>query len=90
MDKTLTMHDLTCLQIVAGAAERCAKVRWLNESGDILDGVARSIGDEQGNFLRSDEDVRDGYLRISSTFEYFLPVTEVMEMVSRGAFGIDS
>jgi hypothetical protein len=83
----LNMRDLTSLQMVAEAAERSSRVSWL-DGDDVREGTARSIGDQRGNFLRTDEDVRDGFLRITSVtgFDYFLPVTQVMIMVREGEF----
>jgi hypothetical protein len=91
--KPLTMHDLVALETVARAAQTNAKVRWLSANlGEILEGTARSIGDERGMFLAGDDDVRDGYLRITSTggFDYFLPVAKLVELVHEGGFAIDS
>lgn len=86
----LNMRDLTTLAMVAECAQQNRRVRFLaSNSGNVVEGVARSIGDEQGNFLREDEDVRDGFLRISSTMEWFLPVRDVMQMLRDGSFGWD-
>jgi hypothetical protein len=87
----LTMHDLIALETIGSVASASSRVRWLLDSGDIAEGTARSIGDERGNFLRSDEDIRDGYLRITSVqgFDYFLPVTDLMKMVHAGEFARD-
>ena len=60
------------------------RVRWLDdESGDVLEGVARHIviSPDGAGFLSADDDIRDGYLRISGTFEHFIPVPDVLRMI---------
>lgn len=84
----LSIADVVALDRIVRACSH-KRVRWLTERGDLLDGVARSIGDQNGNFLQRGEDVRDGYLRISGTFEHFLPVKRVMEMLGAGEFAVD-
>jgi hypothetical protein len=84
----LTMRDLTLLRRVVEIAERGSRVHWLIEDR-IAEGVARSVGDDRGNFLRQDDDVRDGYLRISGTMEHFIPVTRVMDLIAAGEFAED-
>ena len=90
MDKVLTLADVMALHTIVTATITGAKVRWLTESGDVLEGVARSIGHEDSTFLRAGEDVRDGFLRVTVTMDYFLPVRDVMAMVKRGEFALDS
>jgi hypothetical protein len=87
----LTMSDLTSLQVIAQAAETNSRVSWVTD-GPVLHGTARSIGDERGNFLSGKDDVRDGFLRITSKtgFEYFLPVTQLIHMVRDGYLALDS
>lgn len=79
----LTVTDAVHLATAIRWAQTNAKVRWLNESGDIQEGTARSLGDERGNFLTADDDVRDGFFRITTTMggEVFLPVVDVIRMV---------
>lgn len=86
----LTLTDLVALETIAGVAQRCAKVaRYDKNSGDVVYGHARHIcRDTLGNFLRGDEDVRDGLLRVTlrSGFEAFWPVRELMQDVGKGEF----
>lgn len=77
--------------IILSAAQTGARVRWLNAHGDIVEGVARHVvKDERANFLNETDDVRDSFLRISGTLEYFIPVRELITMIDRGEFAIDS
>jgi hypothetical protein len=86
----LSLSQLVNLSTVADAASRCAPVARLVD-GNVVYGTARSIGDTHGNFLGSDEDVREGYLRVTTTsgWEVFWPVAELAEEVACGLFGVD-
>lgn len=90
--KPLTVSDLVALSTVAEAAQHGARVRWLSDNDDVLEGTARSIGDERGMFLANDDDVRDAFLRITSTsgWDYFVPMARLAELVKEGGFAIDS
>jgi hypothetical protein len=79
-DRILNIAEATQLATIIGWAQRCAKLVWLDERSDVCYGTARSIGDENGNFLRCDRDVRDAYLRITTVggFDLFLPMSEVL------------
>lgn len=68
------------------------RVQWA-VNGDvtmICDGVLRHITDERdtGNHARPDRDIREQWVRISGTFEYWLPVTEVIELMRDQLFVI--
>lgn len=91
MSAILTIADAVDLAAIIGAAQRTAPVARLMESGDVIYGTARSIGDERGNFLHEDEDVRDGLLRVTSTmgWEHFWPVRDLMPEVRSGEFVVD-
>jgi hypothetical protein len=82
----LTISDTVALSTIIEAAVHGSKVRWLNPAGDVMEGVARSIGDEKGNFAGPKDDIRDCFLRISAMFEYFLPVSDLIPMVQAGTF----
>jgi hypothetical protein len=51
-------------------------------------GIARCIGDQSGNFVTSDGNVADEFLRVTleSGFEAFWPVRELVDEVSLGRF----
>lgn len=91
MSDVLTIDTATSLAEIIGAAVRGAKVGLLLESGDILKGIARSIGDEQGYFLRGGQDVREAFLRITSIsgFEHFIPVMDLVEKHKINEFVVD-
>jgi len=82
----LTVRDAVDLAAICDAAIHGRRVAWLNDRGDIVDGIARCIGDERGNLAGSTDDVRDCYLRVSATFEHFLPMCEVLAQIRSGAF----
>jgi len=86
--ETLTIGDANDLQVVLHAAQTCAKVARAFGNGDVVYGTARSIGTQSGAFLTSDDDVRDGYLRVTtqSGLEAFWPVRDLMREVGMGLF----
>jgi len=87
----LTISVLTALGTIADAAMRSEFVTWSPDQGEtIFQGTARSIGDERGMFLAHDQDVRDGFLRITSVtgMEHFIPIMELVIMVQEGAFAV--
>ena len=77
----LTLGNACLLADIVRAAQGGQNVKWLNESDDVVEGVARSIGNDSGGFLGRDEDVRGAFLRITllSGMEYFMPISDVME-----------
>jgi hypothetical protein len=84
-----TMADLHAVSEISDACIHGYHVVRLMPSGGILEGVARCIGDRSGNYLRRDEDVRHGFLRVSGTFEHFWPIRELVPQVHTGEFIID-
>lgn len=86
--RPLTVHDTINLSTVVNAAIHGQRIARLVEGGHVVYGVARSIGDEHGNFARSSEDIRDCYLRVTTStgFEVFWPVSELMQDVSTFTF----
>lgn len=87
--ETLTGRDAITLGQIVSACQRNQRVEWLVHGGpNTMDGVARAITDENGNFLPLDVDVRDGFVWISATFEHFLPVRDVMRMVRHGEMAL--
>lgn len=86
MTRPLTVTDLHRLNVIADAVSHGRRVVWMNEFGDRMEGVVRNFTNEDGNFLLPDEDVRDGYVWISSMFEHFVPVQEVLDMIHDGRF----
>jgi hypothetical protein len=81
MSEVLSIHDAHAIGRIIEACWSGRKVsRLMEESGDIIEGVARSIGDDRGNFLASGEDVREGKLRVTTTmgWEVFWPMRELI------------
>lgn len=84
----LDVVALVRLSEIADAALNHKKVSWwVDLDHDPITGVARAITDASGNFWW--EDVRDGYLWISATTEWFLPITDVLDLSVRGMFVIE-
>jgi hypothetical protein len=61
------------------------------DNGDVIYGQARSIGRTDGAFLPAGEDVRAGYLRVTTRggFEAFWPVSELVFEYLDGVFVLD-
>jgi hypothetical protein len=89
--EVLNLNDALALATVLDAVKRNARVEWLSD-GRALDGVARHFvrDPENAYFLGDDDDVRDAYVRVSSTFEHFFPVTELLAKVRSGEFVVTS
>jgi hypothetical protein len=90
-DNKLNLRDLFALNTLLEAVTTGARVRWSTDGGEtVLDGVARHFVKDRENFsfLSNGDDVRDAFVRISSTFEWTIPVREAMELVSDNMFFI--
>ena len=85
MHKPLNIATATALATVIGWAQRNARITWLVDGSTdrTVTGTARCIGDELGSSV-PEADIRDLYLRVSSTFEHFLPVGDVVSMIRNG------
>lgn len=69
------------------------KVRYSIDGGTtLLTGTLRHIvvSPDDYNFLRSDQDVRDGYVRITGKFDTALPVEALVDLVRDGLFVAES
>jgi hypothetical protein len=86
---TLTLQDVTRLATILEWCQHNTRVRWINEMGDIVTGTVRSIGDKEGNFLRANDEVRDGTVRItmSSGWEWFVPVSDICDRLRLSEMG---
>jgi len=89
----LSIADVIALSTIIDSASQTARVRWLDERGDIREGTARHIvrSADDFSFIPRDMDVRDGFLRITTTLgmEVTIAVRELMAMVQRGEFAKD-
>lgn len=86
----LTGVTVLALTEIIALAHVGATVTWLNEHGDQITGVARHLVKDSctAALLGSQDDIRDAFLRISGMFEYFLPVSEVLDKMAAGAFTV--
>jgi len=69
------------------------KVRYSIDGGTtLLVGTLRHlvVSPDDYNFLRSDEDVRDGYVRITSSHDRAYPVEALIDLVLDGLFVAES
>lgn len=89
MNGILTASDAAAVYAVIDAAAGGKKVARADDDGNVTYGTARSLcGDATGGFLGGRDDVRDCYLHVTLTtgFEAFWPVRELMPMVMSGMF----
>lgn len=91
-DRILTIADAVALADVVRWVQCNARLRWLDDRGEIAEGTARSIGDDRGNFLASTDDVRDAYVRITTAmgWEWFPRMAEVIERHRAGTMVRDA
>lgn len=85
---TLDIGTAVRLATIIGWTQRGTRVVWLipDGNGRTDSGTVRSVGDLSGNFLNRTDDVRDGFVRITTTsgWERFVPVTQMVDMVANG------
>ena len=87
---TLTTTDAVNLAAIIGAAQRNAKVARLMDDGNVIYGMARSIGTDGGAFdFKSD--ARGQFLRVTTRMgmEVFWPVRELMADYQATTFVLD-
>lgn len=95
----LTRDDAIRLGELLTACQEGKRARWLvrYQDGDLVpdsnpvEGTLRSVvGDEHGRALLSNvQDVRDGFIWISATFELFYPVRKVLLWMQEQTFSIN-
>jgi hypothetical protein len=95
----LSISDAATLGSIIDACQSNHPTTWLARypEGDLIPGgktntgVMRAIcGDDQGRgFINADKDVRDGFVWISSTFEWFIPVRDVIRWVKAGEMALN-
>jgi len=69
------------------------KVRYSVDGGTtLLTGTLRHVvvSPSDFNFQRAGEDVRDGYVRITGTFDSALPVEAIVDLILDGLFVVES
>lgn len=93
-DRILTISEVHQLAELVKMAQTNARIAWIDEdvSHETRTGTARSIGDENGNFLNGRDDVRDAHFRITTSngFELFMPVAKAMALIAKSYMVIDS
>jgi hypothetical protein len=93
--RTLTVRDAVALATILEAAQTNARVRWVddNHPDGVNEGTARHLVKDSrtAGFLGANDDVRDAYLRVTtvSGWEAWLPVADLIDMVSETTFAID-
>ena len=91
----LNIGTAVSLAAIIDACRRNAPVTWSPDGGEtIMSGTARAIchshdGVTPGGFLSNNDDVRDGYVWISATFEHVLSVATVLELMTAQLFITD-
>ena len=79
----LTVSELLTLAAIVDAGRAGVPVTWEAASGDIRTGVIRPVQ------LPSSGEVREAEVRVSATFEWLWPITEVVAMVQDGTMALD-
>jgi hypothetical protein len=87
-DKPLTIADTCALADIVRACQGCQRVGWVDpdirDGHELLTGTMRSIGDDSGNFLRADEDVRGTGVTVRVTMdsglEHFMPIARMVAL----------
>lgn len=88
--RSLTVNDAIVLGDIMRAVQSGAKVARLTADG-VLRGDARSVGNKSGDNARSDDDVRNCYVRVSLTtgFDAYWSVGNLMAEYLEGEFIIN-
>lgn len=84
--RTLNIREAVNLGIALSWTQRNARLQWVDDRGNLGEGIARCVGDMNGNFAGPDDDVRDCYMRITTTggFEWFVPMSDVLDRIVAG------
>lgn len=83
----LTIAEVQALaKIIQAAHLRMRVARMVPGSDEPVRGQARGLVVSPDNpaFLRADADVRDAYLWVTTIFEQFWPVSELVREIARG------
>ncbi len=82
-ERLLSLHEQIKLGRIVERGQQGGQVTFLHDDGRTDQGTARSVGDENGYFLRSDDDVRDAYLRITmrSGLERFEKMSDLVDQL---------
>jgi hypothetical protein len=85
---TITYADAEALGALTEAARLGLRVEWIDADNNHHSGVLRHIvhDAETASFLNETDNVWEAFVRITGTFDYFLPVPEVVAMLRGGTF----
>lgn len=83
-----TLSDFNKIAQIVEAAQGNQRVAFLLEDGRIVQGTARSLGDENGYFQMGTEDIRTLHLRITTEtgLERFELVSDLTEQLGSTFF----
>lgn len=89
--RILSYSDAVAIADIVRAAHSGQRVARVFESGEILYGTARSIGDQNGNHASGKDDVRDVHLRVTLTngFDHYWPMAELVADIKVGNFVVN-
>ena len=89
----LNINDACTIADIVRTAQGNQPVTRLLDGGRVISGTARAIvkDDSGASFLGATDDVRDGYLWVTTVmgFEEFWPMSEVMELVGSGELALN-
>lgn len=88
----LTQLEVVNLAKLIGALDARSNVKasWLDDEGDLRDGVVRCFHRDYGGggFPTGDDDLRDCWLHLSGVVETWLPVRSVLDRMAGGEFAL--
>jgi hypothetical protein len=88
----LNITDACTIADIVRAAQGNQPVTKVLNDGSLVGGTARAIcKSEGGGFLSGDDDVREGYLWVTTTmgFEQWWPMQEVITLVQSGELALN-
>ena len=87
----LTLQDVTRLATILEWCQHNTHVRWLLPNGNVIGGTVRSVGYENGNFLRADDDVRGAFVRVTcdTGLERAMSVVGLVALLRRNEIAAD-
>jgi len=89
-NQPLTLSYAIDLAAIIGAALEKKQVTRVLDDYLAVEGIARSIGDNRGVFIKENEDVRGSFLRVTTLagLEVFWYVPDLVEALRKGTFYI--
>lgn len=88
-----TLAEVQSYGDAVAACQRNARVRFMRADDDMVtEGTLRHVcADDSGNFLRSGQDVREAFVRVTTVagWECFVPLPEWCELARNGMVAYD-